>query len=82
MRLVNPTITKHLETWLDGRKGCRIFFPLCGKSQDMIYMTMEGHSVVGLEGVQNAIGTQSYQHCKPPTQTRDFLWFCVVAYFN
>jgi len=54
---LNPTIVKHREAWLGGRKGLRVFFPLCGKTQDMVHFARDGYSVLGFEAVDQAIGT-------------------------
>lgn len=45
---VNPFLIK---TWsaLDHKVGSRVFVPLCGKSQDMLWLAEQGYQVVGIE---------------------------------
>lgn len=37
------------------KPDCRILVPLCGKSVDVEWLYREGHTVVGIEGVEQAI---------------------------
>ena len=50
----NDLLTKH---WgcIGSSKGDRVLVPLCGKSLDMLWFAKQGHSVVGLEMVEEAI---------------------------
>ena len=50
----NDLLTKH---WgcIGSNKGDRVLVPLCGKSLDMLWFASQGHSVVGLEMVEEAI---------------------------
>jgi thiopurine S-methyltransferase len=66
----HPTLVKYIDTFLgasptgesldtplslaaSGAK--RVFFPLCGKTFDMAYLSQQGHHVTGMEGVLTAI---------------------------
>ncbi|XP_004693363.1 PREDICTED: thiopurine S-methyltransferase [Condylura cristata] len=51
----NQLLKKHLDTFLDGKKGLRVFFPLCGKAVEMKWFADRGHSVVGVEISELAI---------------------------
>ncbi|XP_076999565.1 thiopurine S-methyltransferase [Tamandua tetradactyla] len=42
-------LKKHLDTFLNGKSGLRIFFPLCGKAVEMRWFADRGNSVVGVE---------------------------------
>ena len=48
----NPKVNSHLQThWPDlgVGSGQRVLVPLCGKSQDLLWLLAQGHSVVGVE---------------------------------
>lgn len=48
----NPEINTHLQTYwphLGVGSGQRVLVPLCGKSQDLLWLLAQGHSVVGIE---------------------------------
>lgn len=45
---VNPLLTRHLGA-LDLAAGERIFVPLCGMSQDMVWLAEQGYRVTGCE---------------------------------
>lgn len=47
-RVANRFLTRF---WpgMDHRQGSRVFVPLCGKSQDMIWLAGQGHEVIGVE---------------------------------
>ncbi|ERL55579.1 thiopurine S-methyltransferase [Psychrobacter aquaticus] len=51
---VNPLLIKYW-TELNLLAGSRIFVPLCGKSIDMVWLTAQGHDVVGVELVESAV---------------------------
>ncbi|XP_043836616.1 thiopurine S-methyltransferase isoform X2 [Dromiciops gliroides] len=51
----NQLLRKHMNTFLNGRKGLRVFFPLCGKAVEMKWFADLGHSVVGVEISELAI---------------------------
>lgn len=42
---------------LNTPNGCDVLVPLCGKSRDMLWLANQGHSVIGLEMVEQAITT-------------------------
>lgn len=48
-------LKKHLDTFLKGKSGLRVFFPLCGKAVEMKWFADRGHSVVGVEVSELAI---------------------------
>jgi len=50
----NDLLTKHWER-VGSNKGDQVLVPLCGKSLDMLWFASQGHSVVGLEMVEEAI---------------------------
>ena len=50
----NDLLTKHWRS-IGSNKGDRVLVPLCGKSLDMLWFASQGHSVVGLEMVEEAI---------------------------
>ncbi|XP_036827197.1 probable thiopurine S-methyltransferase isoform X2 [Oncorhynchus mykiss] len=52
---VNKMLESNIEKVLDGRKGVKFFFPLCGKALDMKWLADMGHSVVGVEIAEKAI---------------------------
>jgi len=51
----HPMLVKHIDVMLRGRKGIRIFFPLCGKALDMKWLYDEGHVIIGLEASAKGI---------------------------
>ncbi|XP_036893898.1 thiopurine S-methyltransferase [Sturnira hondurensis] len=42
-------LKKHLDNFLKGESGLRVFFPLCGKAVEMTWFADRGHSVIGVE---------------------------------
>lgn len=48
-------LKKHLDTFLKGQSGLRVFFPLCGKAVEMKWFADRGHTVVGVEISEMAI---------------------------
>ena len=50
----NDLLTKHWEQ-IGSKKGDEVLVPLCGKSLDMLWFASQGHTVVGLEMVEEAI---------------------------
>lgn len=55
---VNPYLAHyygHLGPDIAARSKLRVFVPLCGKSQDMIWLAQNGYSVVGVEVSQIAV---------------------------
>ncbi|XP_038057155.1 thiopurine S-methyltransferase-like [Patiria miniata] len=46
---VHPTLKKYIAELTAGQEKCRIFVPLCGKSEDMKWLADQGHTVVGAE---------------------------------
>ncbi|XP_071502611.1 probable thiopurine S-methyltransferase [Diadema antillarum] len=54
-KVVNENLIKYGEKITRGKKICRIFVPLCGKSADMRWLWEQGHFVVGVEISRKAI---------------------------
>merc|ERR1712117_415494 len=38
-----------------GKSHLKFFFPLCGKTKDMLWIYQQGHDVVGVEAVTEAV---------------------------
>ncbi len=51
---VNPWLIKYLDKFKLAPKA-RIFVPLCGKSQDLVYLAERGFEVIGVEVIKQAI---------------------------
>lgn len=45
---INPYLLRYWPA-LEIRSGSRVFVPLCGKSQDMLWLRQQGYAVVGVE---------------------------------
>ncbi len=50
----NELLVKHWSS-IKANPGCEIIVPLCGKSLDMLWLANQGHTVVGLEMVDQAV---------------------------
>ncbi|XP_077209166.1 thiopurine S-methyltransferase [Paroedura picta] len=48
-------LKKHLDIFLSGRSGLKIFFPLCGKTVEMKWLADMGHHIVGVEISETAL---------------------------
>ncbi|EAW55395.1 thiopurine S-methyltransferase, isoform CRA_c [Homo sapiens] len=63
-------LKKHLDTFLKGKSGLRVFFPLCGKAVEMKWFADRGHSVVGVEiselGIQEFFTEQNLSYSEEP----------------
>uniref|UniRef100_A0A8C0TKN6 Thiopurine S-methyltransferase n=1 Tax=Canis lupus familiaris TaxID=9615 RepID=A0A8C0TKN6_CANLF len=63
-------LKKHLDTFLKGENGLRVFFPLCGKAVEMKWFADRGHSVVGVEiselGIQEFFAEQNLSYTEEP----------------
>ncbi|XP_008054737.1 thiopurine S-methyltransferase [Carlito syrichta] len=63
-------LKKHLDTFLKGERGLRIFFPLCGKAVEMKWFADWGHSVVGVEiselGIREFFAEQNLSYSEEP----------------
>nr|XP_060630868.1 thiopurine S-methyltransferase [Anolis sagrei ordinatus] len=46
---------KYLDLLLNGRNGLKIFFPLCGKTIEMKWLSDLGHHVIGVEISESAL---------------------------
>lgn len=42
-------LVQYHDRLVQGKKNSRVFVPLCGKSLDLIYLSEQGHEVIGLE---------------------------------
>ncbi len=63
----NALLEQYL-TRLDGR--FRVLVPLCGKSEDLAFLAANGHAVVGVELVEDAIVQFFAEHALTPTVER------------
>ncbi len=45
---INPYLSRHWQD-LHPTYGSKVFVPLCGKSQDMLWLRQQGHLVIGVE---------------------------------
>ncbi|XP_005403450.1 PREDICTED: thiopurine S-methyltransferase [Chinchilla lanigera] len=63
-------LKKHLDTFLKGKSGLRVFFPLCGKAVEMKWFADLGHSVVGVEiselGIREFFVEQNLSYSEEP----------------
>ncbi|XP_062952871.1 thiopurine S-methyltransferase isoform X2 [Cynocephalus volans] len=66
----HPLLKKHLDTFLKGESGLRVFFPLCGKAVEMKWFADLGHSVVGVEiselGIREFFMEQNLSYSEEP----------------
>ncbi|XP_006861076.1 PREDICTED: thiopurine S-methyltransferase [Chrysochloris asiatica] len=66
----DPLLKKHLDTFLSGGNGLRVFFPLCGKAVEMRWFADLGHSVVGVEiselGIREFFTDQNLSYSEEP----------------
>ncbi|XP_057349798.1 thiopurine S-methyltransferase isoform X3 [Manis pentadactyla] len=63
-------LKKHLDSFLKGESGLRVFFPLCGKAVEMKWFADRGHSVVGVEiselGIREFFKEQDLSYSEEP----------------
>ncbi|KAL1784568.1 thiopurine S-methyltransferase [Sigmodon hispidus] len=63
-------LKKHLDTFLKGQCGLRVFFPLCGKAVEMKWCADRGHTVVGVEiseiGIREFFAEQNLSYTEEP----------------
>ncbi|KAF6345926.1 thiopurine S-methyltransferase [Rhinolophus ferrumequinum] len=63
-------LKKHLDTFLKGKNGLRVFFPLCGKAVEMKWFADRGHNVVGVEiselGIREFFTEQNLSYSEEP----------------
>lgn len=45
---INPHLLAHWNK-LGVEQGARVFVPMCGKSQDMVWLAQQGYSIIGVE---------------------------------
>ncbi|XP_077990922.1 putative thiopurine S-methyltransferase [Glandiceps talaboti] len=60
---VHKLLISYLDVLTNGRKGIKIFFPLCGKTMDMKWLADQGYYVTGLEYSKLAIETFFEENC-------------------
>jgi len=51
----HPMLTKYLDRLTRNRPDCRILVPFCGKLIDMVRLAQQGHQVIGVEYVEDAV---------------------------
>lgn len=51
---MHTSLEKHLDKFIAGRTGIKMFFPLCGKTVDMRLLADQGHYVVGVDIAEQA----------------------------
>jgi thiopurine S-methyltransferase len=63
----NTLLSAHL-----GHLGAnrRVLVPLCGKSEDLVFLAAQGHAVVGIELVEDAVKAFFAEHAITPAITR------------
>lgn len=52
---LNPMVEKYLDKLTGKKEGVKLFLPLCGKALELLYLSMKGHSVVGVEFSAKAV---------------------------
>ncbi|XP_032103642.1 thiopurine S-methyltransferase isoform X1 [Sapajus apella] len=69
-RWITRLLKKHLDTFLKGESGLRVFFPLCGKAVEMKWFADRGHSVIGVEiselGIREFFTEQNLSYSEEP----------------
>jgi thiopurine S-methyltransferase len=48
-------LAKHVNKLIGGKSSAKILFPFCGKSLDMNWLASQGHEIVGVEFVEDAV---------------------------
>ncbi|CAH1268084.1 TPMT [Branchiostoma lanceolatum] len=92
---VNGMLSKHLEQLTGGRSGLKFLFPLCGKAVDMKWLADQGHTIVGVEGVEDGVQQFFQEVAIQPTVTDEpsvngklyqgmegRISICICDYFN
>ncbi|CAH6800627.1 thiopurine S-methyltransferase isoform X1 [Phodopus roborovskii] len=63
-------LKKHLDTFLKGQSGLRVFFPLCGKAVEMKWFADRGHTVIGVDiseiGIREFFAEQNLSYTEEP----------------
>ncbi len=69
----NTRLVKFIDS-LQLRKAGTVFVPLCGKSQDMVYLLEQGYKVIGVELSADALDAFFKENAMPYTvqEARDF----------
>ena len=67
---INPHLQRHW-TALDTKPDGRVFVPLCGKSNDLLWLRAQGHQVVGIELSPLAVEAFFADNGLQPTQRRN-----------
>lgn len=69
MTEINPILQKHIDKLTGKLDGAKLFFPLCGKALELVYMSQRGHSVVGVEYAEKAVKDFFEENKLPFTKT-------------
>ena len=62
----NALLVRHL----DRLTGHRLLVPMCGKAEDLAFLAAHGHTVLGLELVEDAVRAFFAEHALEPTVTQ------------
>ncbi|KAL3191398.1 hypothetical protein MRX96_059925, partial [Rhipicephalus microplus] len=52
---VHKLLINNKETLLRGKRGARVFLPLCGKAHELRWFYDMGHNVIGVEFVEECV---------------------------
>lgn len=66
---INPYLQRYWSR-LSVNPGARVFMPLCGKSNDMLWLLSMGYQVVGVELSQLAVGSFFTDNGLQPSERR------------
>lgn len=55
MNDVNKDLLKYADRLFDKQTNLRVFVPMCGKSVDMKWLALQGHTVIGVELIESSI---------------------------
>ena len=67
----NALLVAHADELVRDGAPRRILVPLCGKSEDLAFLAAQGHDVVGVEAVEDAVRAFFGEHALVPEVTRD-----------
>lgn len=60
----NEFLARHVAELADAH---RVFVPLCGKTEDLVYLAAQGHEVVGIELVEDPVQEFFAEHAITPS---------------
>ena len=52
---INPSLIKYFDQLTEGKTDQTFFFPLCGKTKDMLWVYQQGHCILGVDAVASAV---------------------------